>query len=97
MAGHVQVARGEMLDRSIKTSRTGVVGAVLISGVYGYTTIGSKPYYGDDLAKRAQRQPCAHVGESRLPFFIGRRAAFHAELSTTRKIRASPGPAADLR
>jgi len=62
-----------LLDSSIKTDRDGVLGAVLLSGVYGYN-ISFPAYYGDDPQKAAERQPCSHVNESnngsKLPLLI---------------------------
>jgi acetyl esterase len=62
-----------LLDSSIKTDRDGVVGAVLLSGVFGYN-FSSPAYYGDDPQKAAERQPHSHLNESKneskLPLLI---------------------------
>lgn len=63
------VAASYVLDTSIKTDRDGVVGAVLLSGVFGYGT-SAPAYYGDDPQKAAERQPRSHVNESKLPLQI---------------------------
>ena len=63
------VVASYVLDSSLKTDRDGVVGAVLLSGVFGYGT--SNPaYYGEDPQKAAERQPRSHVNESKLPLLI---------------------------
>jgi acetyl esterase len=63
------VVASYIFDRSIQTTRDGIVGAVLMSGDFGYG--GRNPlYYGEDLAKAAERQPRAHVNESTLHVFI---------------------------
>jgi acetyl esterase len=68
------VVASYVLDQSIKTVRDGVVGAVLLSGVYGYVPFppgaAALQYYGDDLNKATARQPRSHINESKLPFFI---------------------------
>jgi acetyl esterase len=59
-----------VLDRTIETSREGVLGAVIISGVYGYTDeerMPSKPYYGDKVAELA---PMAHMDGAKLPLLL---------------------------
>jgi acetyl esterase len=59
-----------VLDRTIETSRAGVVGAVIISGVYGYTDeerVPSKAYYGDRVAELA---PMAHLDGPKLPLLL---------------------------
>jgi len=62
------VVASYLSDRSIETTRNGVVGAALIS-IFGYT--GNAPvYYGDDPAKVAERQPRAHLKESKLPLLV---------------------------
>jgi acetyl esterase len=58
-----------VLDGSIDTVRDGLVGAVLISGVYGYETR-APVYYGDDPQKAVERQPRSHINKGSLPFFI---------------------------
>ena len=47
------VVASYLLDHSIDTARDGVVGAVLISGVYGYETR-APDYYGHDATKAGQ-------------------------------------------
>ncbi len=64
------VVASYVLDSSIKTDRDGVVGAVLVSGTYGYVWPNSPAYYGDDPEKAAERQPRSHVNESKLPLLI---------------------------
>jgi acetyl esterase/lipase len=64
------VVASYLFDQSIVTPRDGVVGGVLISGSgLGYRGVRAV-YYGDDPAQAAERQPRAHVRESRLPIFI---------------------------
>ena len=55
-----------VLDRSIETTRDGVVGAVLISGGY-VPHPRDDAYYGADLAKNV---PMAHLNEGKLPLLI---------------------------
>ena len=60
------VVASYIFDQSIQTTRDGVVGAVLMSGGFGYGS--HKPvYYGEDPAKAAERQPRAHINQSMLP------------------------------
>ena len=62
------VVTSYLCDRSIDTTRAGVLGAAIIS-IFGYT--GNAPvYYGDDPAKVAERQPRAHLKECKLPLLI---------------------------
>ena len=63
------VVASYVLDQSISTTRDGVVGAVLLSGVYGYNT-SAPEYYGEDPAKQVEREPRSHVGGSKLPLLI---------------------------
>jgi acetyl esterase/lipase len=58
-----------LLDGSIDTVRDGVVGAVLISGVYGYETR-APVYYGADPPSAVERQPRSHIDKGSLPFLI---------------------------
>jgi acetyl esterase len=63
------VVASYIFDQSIQTTRDGVVGAVLMSGGFGYGS--RKPvYYGEDPAKAAERQPRAHINQSTLPVLI---------------------------
>src|ERR1700722_1218826 len=63
------VVASYIFDQSIQTTRDGVVGAVLMSGGFGYGS--HKPvYYGEDPAKAAERQPRAHINQSALPVLI---------------------------
>jgi triacylglycerol lipase len=58
-----------VFDQSIETTRDGVIGAVLMSGGFGYGN--HKPvYYGEDPAKAAERQPRSHISQSTLPLLI---------------------------
>ena len=63
------VVASYIFDQSIQTTRDGVIGTVLMSGEFGYGGFNLR-YYGEDAAKAAERQPRAHVNESRLPVFI---------------------------
>jgi acetyl esterase len=59
-----------VLDHTIATSREGVLGAVIVSGVYGYTEeerVPSKAYYGDKVAQLA---PMAHLDGAKLPLLL---------------------------
>lgn len=63
------VVASYIFDQSIQTTRDGVVGAVLMSGGFGYG--GRQPvYYGEDPVKAAERQPRAHINQSTLPVLI---------------------------
>jgi len=63
------VVASYIFDQSIQTTREGVVGAVLMSGGFGYDS--RKPiYYGEDSAKAAERQPREHINQSTLPVLI---------------------------
>ncbi|MBV9249155.1 MAG: alpha/beta hydrolase [Acetobacteraceae bacterium] len=66
------IAASYVLDQSISTVRDGVVGAVLISGPYGFEPLQgpAHEYYGDDRETAAGRQPRTHVYESKLPMLI---------------------------
>lgn len=55
-----------VFDRTIETTRDGVVGAVLISGGY-VPHKGDDRYYGSDLDRNV---PMAHVSEGKLPLLI---------------------------
>ena len=61
-----------VLDQSINTPRDGIVGAVLISGVYGYApqSLTAAQYYGGDPTQTAEHQPRAHVNDSKLPLLL---------------------------
>src|SRR4051794_7386366 len=55
-----------LFDHSIETTRDGIVGAVLISGIYGYHS--EAPfYYGEDPKTAAQREPRSHLEEPHPP------------------------------
>jgi acetyl esterase len=61
------------LDHSIKTERSGVVGAVIISGPLGHGVErrpADKVYFGEDAAQEARHEPLGHVKESKLPLLI---------------------------
>ena len=61
------------LDRSIETTRDGVVGAVIISGPLGHGNErrpSDRVYYGDDPAQVTAHEPAAHVNDSTLPLLI---------------------------
>jgi acetyl esterase/lipase len=66
------VVASYVFGQSLKSTRAGVVGAVLISGVYGYGPLfaGARQYYGSDPKKAEAAQPRAHLGENRLPLLI---------------------------
>jgi acetyl esterase len=58
-----------LFDHSIETTRDGIVGAVLVSGVYGYHT--KAPfYYGEELTTAAQREPRSHLKEQHPPVMV---------------------------
>lgn len=62
-----------VLDRSIKTERAGVVGAVIISGPLGHGNerrAADRVYFGNDPAQMARREPLGHANESKLPLLI---------------------------
>jgi acetyl esterase/lipase len=63
------VVASYIFDQSVQTTRNGVVGAVLMSGGFGY---GSRApaYYGEDAGKAAERQPRAHINDGTLPVLI---------------------------
>lgn len=58
-----------VFDHSIETTRDGVVGVVLVSGLYGYHT--KAPfYYGEDQNTAEQRAPRAHLKEPHPPLMV---------------------------
>ena len=62
-----------VLDRAIKTERSGVVGAVIISGPLGHGVerrTQDTVYFGKDPAMETQHEPLGHVTESKLPLLI---------------------------
>jgi acetyl esterase/lipase len=61
-----------LFDQSINTPRDGIVGAVLISGVYGYASQSptAAQYYGGGPTQTAAHQPRAHVNDSKLPLLL---------------------------
>jgi dienelactone hydrolase len=63
------VVASYVFDQSIQTTRDGVVGAVLMSGGFGYGSH-HPVYYGEDQAQAAARQPRAHINQSSLPVFV---------------------------
>jgi acetyl esterase/lipase len=63
------VVASYLLDHSIDTARDGVVGAVLISGVYGYETR-APDYYGHDATEAANRMPRSHAAGTGPPLQI---------------------------
>jgi triacylglycerol lipase len=76
------VVASYLFDHSIETTRDGIVGAVLVSGIYGYNT--KVPfYYGEDPKVAEQREPRSHLKEPRPPMMV-----FSAEFDP-------PGIAAD--
>lgn len=62
-----------VLDRSIKTERAGVIGAVIISGPLGHG-VERRPqdavYFGKDPKAETMHEPLGHVKESKLPLLI---------------------------
>lgn len=62
-----------VLDKSIKTERAGVVGAVIISGPLGHGVerrAQDSVYFGKDPALETRHEPLGHVNESKLPLLI---------------------------
>jgi triacylglycerol lipase len=62
-----------LFDHSIETTRDGVIGAVLISGVYGYYSGYSSRapyYYGEDPTTAEQREPRSHLKEQHPPIMV---------------------------
>ena len=76
------VVASYVFDRSLETTRDGIVGAVLISGMYGYHTE-APVYYGEDQNTATQREPRSHLKEPHPPVMV-----FSAEFDP-------PGIAAD--
>lgn len=63
------VVASYVFDHSIETARDGIVGVVLISGIYGYHT--EAPfYYGEDPNTAAQREPRSHLKEPHPPVMV---------------------------
>ena len=63
------VVASYVFDHSIETTREGVVGAVLVSGVYGYNS--KAPfYYGEDPTAASQREPRSHLKEQHPPVMV---------------------------
>jgi acetyl esterase len=63
------VVASYVFDHSIKTTAEGIVGAVLVSGIYGYHT--EAPfYYGDDPKTAEQREPRSHLKEPHPPVMV---------------------------
>jgi acetyl esterase/lipase len=76
------VVASYVFDHSIEATRDGIVGAVLVSGIYGYHT--KAPfYYGEDPKTAEQREPRSHLKEPHPPVMV-----FSAEFDP-------PGIAAD--
>jgi acetyl esterase/lipase len=76
------VVASYVFDHSIETARDGIVGVVLLSGIYGYHT--KAPfYYGEDPKTAEQREPRSHLKEPHPPVMV-----FSAEFDP-------PGIAAD--
>ena len=63
------VVASYLFDHSIETTRDGVVGAVLVSGMYGYHTKAAH-YYGEDPKTAEEREPRAHVKEQHPPVTV---------------------------
>jgi triacylglycerol lipase len=71
-AGATDVASYVRDDRLHPKEGPGVVGAILISGVYRATSLrpSDRPYFGADESQYEARMPAAHIGESKLPLFL---------------------------
>jgi acetyl esterase len=63
------VVASYLFDHSIETTRDGIVGAVLVSGIYGYHT-GAPVYYGEDPKTAAQREPRSHLKKPHPPVMV---------------------------
>jgi acetyl esterase len=62
-----------VFDRSIKTERSGVVGAVIVSGPVlkgSSRRPADSVYFGKDKGAQARHEPFSHVNESKLPLLI---------------------------
>lgn len=71
-AGATDVASYVLDDRLHPKEGSGVVAAILISGVYRAASLRSsdRPYFGADASQYEAEMPAVHAGESKLPLFL---------------------------